>query len=174
MAAELGDVYREQVAPVWRYVRARLPSDADAEDVTSEVFTQAARSWGSFDPERGSVGAWLAGIARHAVADWWRGRGREEPRADAAERADVAETTGDDPEGAALRAEGADELRRHLGLLTAREREAVALRFGAGLHSEEVGAALGVSGAAARMLVYRAVGRLRSAIAAEEVMIDDR
>lgn len=41
MSAELAEVYREHVAPVWRYVRLRVPSDSDAEDVTSQVFEKA-------------------------------------------------------------------------------------------------------------------------------------
>ena len=73
------DVYREHVTPVWRYVRLRVPSDSDAEDVTSQVFEKALRSWPSYDAGRGSVAGWLVGIARHAVADWWRKHGRELP-----------------------------------------------------------------------------------------------
>jgi RNA polymerase sigma factor (sigma-70 family) len=164
MGAEFGATYREHVTPIWRYVRARVPSDSDAEDVTSEVFTAAMRSWSGFDPARGSVGGWLVGIARHAVADWWRRTGREFPYPDV----DPAQQADDDPEGAALRRDGADEVRRHLGRLTPKEREAVALRFGTELTSEQIGAALGISATAARMLVYRAVGKLR------EVMLDDR
>jgi ABC-type amino acid transport system permease subunit len=68
------EVYAEQLGPVWRFVRARIPHHGDAEDVTSEVFTRAARGWDSYDARRGSVGAWVLGIARHVVADWWRGR----------------------------------------------------------------------------------------------------
>lgn len=164
MVAEFGATYSEHVTPIWRYVRARLPSDADAEDVTSEVFAEAMRSWSGFNPGRGSVGGWLVGIARHAVADWWRQHGREAPAADVEIGPGVAD---DDPEGAVLRRDGADEVRRHLGRLTAKEREAVALRFGTELSSEQIGAALGVSATAARMLVYRAVGKLR------EVMRDE-
>lgn len=164
MVAAFGATYREHVTPIWRYVRARVPSDADAEDVTSEVFAEAMRCWTTFDPGRGSVGGWLVGIARHAVADWWRRSGRESPIADVDVGAAIAD---DDPESAVLRRAGADEVRRHLGRLTAKEREAVALRFGTELSSEEIGAALGISATAARMLVYRAVGKLR------EVMLHD-
>lgn len=163
MGADFGDTYRTHVTPIWRYVRARLPSDPDAEDVVSEVFAEAMRSWHRFDPERGSVGGWLVGIARHAVADWYHRRHRESPSADV----DPVQMSTDDPEGEALRRDGADEVRRHLGVLTAKEREAVALRFGTDLTSEEIGGTLGVSATAARMLVYRAVGKLR------EVMLDD-
>ncbi len=158
--AEFAEVYREHVTPVWRYVRARLPSDTDAEDVTSEVFAQAMRTWGGYDAARGSVGGWLIGIARHALADWWRKRGRELP----AEHLDLG-AGADDPEADALRHDGADALRRSLAHLTPREREAVALRFGTELTSEQIGAAMGISATAARMLVYRAVGKLREVMA---------
>lgn len=157
------EVYAEHVAPVWRYVRLRVPADADAEDVTSQVFERAMRSWTGYDATRGTVGGWLMGIARHTVADWWRRAGRELPTDLAA--AGLGDTVAeDDPEGEALRRIGADDLRRQLGHLTAREREAVALRFGSELTSAEIGALLGITPSAARMLVHRAVGRLREVI----------
>jgi RNA polymerase sigma factor (sigma-70 family) len=158
------DVYREHVTPVWRYVRLRVPSDSDAEDVTSQVFEKALTSWPSYDAARGSVGGWLVGIARHAVADWWRKQGRELPSGQVGDGTREAE---DDPEGDALRRLGADDVRRRLGVLTAREREAVALRFGSELTSTEIAAVLGVSPSAARMLVHRAIGRLREVMADE-------
>lgn len=168
MATEFAEMYREHVAPTWRYVRARLPSDADAEDVTSEVFTQAMRSWDTYDAQLGRVGGWLIGIARHVLADWWRKRGREVPVEVVA--SDGAGSDGvdaqDGPESWALRLDGVDDLRRHLGVLTVREREAVALRFGSDLSSEQIGAAMGISATAARMLVYRAVGKLREVLKA--------
>lgn len=164
MTAEFAATYREHVTPIWRYVRARLPSDADAEDVTSEVFTQAVRSWDGFDPARGTVGGWLIGIARHVLADFWRKRDREVP----SENLQSDGTDADDgPESWALRLDGADDLRRHLGLLSLREREAIALRFGSELTSEQIGAAMGISATAARMLVYRAVGKLREVMPRE-------
>lgn len=163
MGADFGDTYRRHVTPIWRYVRARLPSDPDAEDVVSEVFAEAMRTWDRYDASRGPVAGWLIGIARHAVADWYHRHRRESPSAEV----DPAQVVEEDPEGVALRRDGADEVRRHLGLLTAKEREAVALRFGTDLTSDEIGAAMGISATAARMLVYRAVQKLR------EVMLDD-
>ncbi|GAA3823360.1 sigma-70 family RNA polymerase sigma factor [Nocardioides panacisoli] len=157
------DVYREHVTPVWRYVRLRVPSDRDAEDVVSMVFEKALRSWDAYDADRGSVGGWVTGIARHTVVDWWRKQGRELPTDVVPDGAAL-----DDPEGDALRSVGGDEVRRRLGMLSAREREVVALRFGSELTSEQIGAVLGISSGAARMLLHRAVGRLR------EVMADER
>jgi RNA polymerase sigma factor (sigma-70 family) len=158
------EIYAEHLEPVWRYVRARVPGQADAEDLTSESFVRALGAWRGYDPRRGSVRAWLLGIARHVVADWWR-RQAAERRAE--QVSDAAIPGWAEPEVEALGALAMDEVRGHLAKLTERERDAVALRFGAGLKAAEVGAALGVSETAARMLVHRAVSRLRSVVAHE-------
>lgn len=170
MAVDVEVLYRDHLAPIWRYVRARLPSDADAEDVTSDVFAQAVRSRPRFDPEQGSERAWLAGIARHLVAEWWRQQRRAATAEQAARAIAAAAEPEADPEEAALRSQAVDELRRYLGVLTPREREAVALRFAAELSSQEVGEALGTSAEAARMLVHRAVSKLREAMESEVIL----
>lgn len=157
MLDDFDRVYRQHLAPVWRYVRARVPDGGEAEDMTSEVFLRAARAWPTYDPGRGSVLPWLVGIARHVVADWWR-------RRPAVPVADVDPGETGDAEAEALRRLDAHEFRRHLAVLTDREREAVALRFGAGLPAADIGAVLGISDAGARMLVHRAIVKLRGEV----------
>lgn len=149
------------MAGVWRYVRTRVPGNVDADDVTAEVFVKAMRSWDRFDERRGSVGAWLVGIARHVVADWWTRQSREVPVAEVDTGNADAPAVDGDPETAMLRAAAADDVRSRLWVLTAREREAVTLRFATELTSEEIGATMGISATAARMLVYRGVAKLR-------------
>lgn len=163
MPEGIEELYERQLTPMWRYVRARVPGDADAEDIVSEVFTRAVRDWRRFDPRFGSSTAWLFGIAHHVVADWWRSSRREMPAAGV--EPDPGASGSPDPEASALAADDRRELRALLARLTDAEREAVALRFGAGLKSAEVGGALGISDAAARMLVYRAVTKLRKEMA---------
>jgi RNA polymerase sigma-70 factor, ECF subfamily len=164
LADDFAEVYAQQLEAVWRYVRARVPGHADAEDVTSEVFVRAAEGWARYDARRGSISTWLFGIAHHVVADWWRRLGREVPWEPIDIAADSRSPSAPDPEDAVLAGAARAEVRSHLGRLTERERDAVALRFGAGLKAAEVGAVLGVSETAARMLVYRAVTKLRAVI----------
>ena len=161
MPDDFGQVYQQHLAPVWRYVRARIPDHGEAEDLTSEVFARAMRSWGRYDRGRGTVPAWLMGIAHHVVADWWRRHGRETPVED------LAPLAGASHDSAHAAYEARDALQRHAHLLTDREIEAVTLRFAAGLSAPEVGTVLGISDAGARMLVHRAVTKLR------EVMSDE-
>lgn len=163
MLPEPGALYRDHATAVWRYARVRVPTDADAEDVTSDVFTRAMRSAGLYDSDHGSPRAWLVGIARHTVADWWRQHG---PESATGVLPDVA-SDGDDPAVATERAAAIDDVRRLLDVLSDREREAISLRFAAELSSADIGEALGVSPTAARMLVHRAVTKLRGVIGHE-------
>ena len=159
MLPELSAMYREHAAAVWRYARSRLPTDADAEDVTSDVFSRAMRSTHTYDPTRGTPRAWLTGIARNAVGDWWRRRKPEDPHSDLPDA-----STADDPLAASLRSEQVGEVRAVLAVLSEREREAISLRFAAELSSTEIGEQLGISPTAARMLVHRAVTKLRGVL----------
>ena len=61
---------------VYGYVRGRGLQDADAADLTQEVFLAVAQSAGRwhYDPKQGSFRAWLYGITRHKIARLLQGR----------------------------------------------------------------------------------------------------
>jgi RNA polymerase sigma-70 factor (ECF subfamily) len=66
-------LYDGYSADVWRYVARLVGQDAGGvADVVQETFLAAARSARQFDPARGSVWAWLVGIAHHQVKVHWR------------------------------------------------------------------------------------------------------
>ena len=72
--AALEAFYQRYMPALWRYIRARLPSDeAAAQDVLSETFLAAIRDLRRFDGRKGSVAGWLTGIARQKLADVRRG-----------------------------------------------------------------------------------------------------
>ena len=60
-------LYRRRQAGVYRFALQMSGSAALAEDVTQEVFMALMREPGAFDPARGSVAAYLYGIARFQV-----------------------------------------------------------------------------------------------------------
>ena len=68
--AALFDAY---AAPVWRFAARLIGSDVTAvDDVVQETFLAAARAARRFDPEQGTLWAWLTGIAQRQAALYWR------------------------------------------------------------------------------------------------------
>jgi RNA polymerase sigma-70 factor (ECF subfamily) len=153
------EVYQEQLAPVWRYVRSRIWSYHDAQDVTAEVFARAWRSWPSYNPRRGGVAPWLFRIAQRTVVDWLRRRGDELPSAGPSFDPGVASVS-DTLEAVLLDQDVLVRLGWALAELNERDRNCVALRFAGGLKIAEVAEVLGMSTAAAKMALSRALTRL--------------
>lgn len=70
-------LYDGYSADIWRYV-ARLvgPDTAIIADIVQETFLGAARTARQFNPERGTLWAWLTGIAHHQTSLHWRQIGK--------------------------------------------------------------------------------------------------
>ncbi len=69
---DFGTWFHEHQSSVFRYVRFRVATREAAEDVTSEVFMKALRSFDRYDDRRASPKTWLLRIARNAVTDHLR------------------------------------------------------------------------------------------------------
>jgi RNA polymerase sigma factor (sigma-70 family) len=135
---------------VYGYVAYRIGDGPDAEDITSETFERALRYRSSFDPKRGDAAAWLIGIARRCIAD--AALNREVPTAEVPERVD------DGHEQSTLQRL---ELREAIAGLDERDRELVALRYGADLSARQIADLLELRTNAVEVALHRALGRLR-------------
>ncbi|MDO9073135.1 MAG: RNA polymerase sigma factor [Rubrivivax sp.] len=78
-AAALDELYRREAGPVYRYALALGGNAAWAADATQEAFVALATRPTGFDAARGTLGAYLAGVARHALAALWRAHRHEAP-----------------------------------------------------------------------------------------------
>ena len=67
--------YRENAPRLEVFLRQVLGNPQAAEDVMQETFTQIWNRPNGFQPERGTLRAYLYGIARKRAADWWRRQG---------------------------------------------------------------------------------------------------
>lgn len=148
---------------VYRFAAMISSSSHDAEDVAQTALEHAIRGLSHFDVRRGDVEAWLWRIVANAARDAGRGIRRRRllldtliRRADRSRHQAPPET----PDGALLAAVRA---------LPERQRSAIALRYGADLDLQTVGATLGISQAAASMVIRRALDQLRKELSPEEV-----
>jgi RNA polymerase sigma-70 factor (ECF subfamily) len=69
----LAVAYAREAAAVYRYALALCGNASWAADATQDAFIALAARPRTFDASRGTLGAWLAGIARHALLAQWRG-----------------------------------------------------------------------------------------------------
>jgi RNA polymerase sigma factor (sigma-70 family) len=150
--SDIFDNPRELIARVYAYAAYRT-SDSEAEEVVSETFERALRYRDSFDPRRGDVVGWLIGIARRVIADVSRMPAAADVSADrAVEGHEVASV-----ERIALSAA--------VATLDARDREIIALRFGADMTAREIGRVLSIRPNTVEVAIHRALAKLRNEIA---------
>lgn len=140
------------VRRVYAYVAYRIGAGPDAEDVTSDVFERAIRYRTRYDASQGKPLAWLLAIARNAVADH-----RRPAHDDLGEVAELC-APGDVAEDVHRRlAVGAA-----VGQLADRDRELIALRYGADLSAREIAGLLELRTNAVEVALHRALARLRA------------
>lgn len=143
---------------VYAYAAYRVGVGPEAEDVTSETFERALRYRDSFDPRRGDAGAWLIGIARRCIVD---AALRPLPIADD----ELPERTSEDHAEEVFQRL---DLRAAVAQLAERDRELVALRFGADLTARQIGELLGLKTNAVEVALHRALALLRSLLERSE------
>lgn len=142
---------------VYAYIAYRVGDGPDAEDLTSETFERALRYRKSYDPRKGEPVAWLLGIAKRCVD----GRG---PQLEYASDA-VEEGSADDVEEDTVRRL---TVARAVSTLEERDRELIALRYGADLTARQIAELLGARTNAIEVALHRALGRLRETFGEDE------
>lgn len=159
-AVALETLYAVHCAPVYRYLRTLSGSDEDAADLTATTFEHAFGAIDRLRPD-GSPLAWLLRIARNAAIDHARRR-RPATSLDDLREADEPSAVGT-PEDSYLDAERVQQVRDLVRALPEAQREAIALRYAAGLTAKEISHVIGKSPAASQKLIERALVALREA-----------
>jgi RNA polymerase sigma-70 factor (ECF subfamily) len=141
-------------------------NEQDAEDVVQETFLKAYTELPAFEA-RSQFGSWLHRIAVNCAIDLVRRRprsaAREAQAPPGALEALASESPGPDRHASAR--ELRDHLHAALGRLTPLERAAFTLRHLDERPVAEISASLGQSDGAVRHSIFRAVSKLRKALA---------
>ena len=118
-------LYRRHQSRVYRFALQMTGKTQVAEDVTQEVFMLLMRCSEQFDPDKGSLPAFLYGVARHTVR---RALEREQPYAFSMDEPDTEPAAiDDDVLGDLTKAETLEALRQAILSLPPQYREVVVL-----------------------------------------------
>ena len=161
--AAFSALYEHYYDSIFRYVSFRTGNTAEAEDITAEVFVRMIESIHRFKWKGYPFSSWLFRIAHNLVVDFYRKNGRrrivslenappilEEGVVDADARMDLELTMGD--------------VRKAMEDLTDLQREAITLRFAAGLSVAETAKAMGKKDNAVKALQHAGLKKLRRAL----------
>lgn len=166
-ADALALLYRRESGAVYRYALALTGDEAMALDAVQDAFAALLRGPQGFDAGRGTLGAYLAGMARHQILGQWRDARRHVPLDDAL-----------DPDDATGALPGSDtrlhQAQQHQGLWAAiralswPQREALTLVDLQERPYDEAAAIAGVSVDVLRTRLHRARQRLADRLGAGE------
>jgi len=150
-------LYDEYFNKIYRYIYFRVNSQAEAEDLTQEVFIKALQAIGSYKQREAPFASWLFRIAHNQVIDHIRKKTKEK-------RAPLEEATAvsmEDPVAITEQKTEVEELTAALKKLPPAQQEVISLRFIAGLHIAEVAKTLGKSEGTIKALQYNGTASLR-------------
>ena len=152
------ELYERTFPRVYAYVASLLRDRSAAEDVTAQAFERAYRKRLSYRASRGSMDAWVFGIARNAALDELRRRKRR-----AVLEVDPEDTDARAPEDHAELAVRREAVRAALASLGGQERDLIALKFAGGLSNGEIARVLQMSESNVGTRLHRTITKLREA-----------
>jgi RNA polymerase sigma-70 factor (ECF subfamily) len=158
-SADFAGMFRRHRLDVFRYLRARTLSDEDAADLTATTFERAYRQRDRYRPHPDGPLPWLLRIARNAANDQLR----HQATARRGLRFWPMPPQEPDPSTSLLREEASRELAGHVAALPEVQREALRLRYAAGLTARQIGEVIGRSEAATQKILTRALAALKEA-----------
>lgn len=160
------DIYDHYFPDVYKYVLYRVRDPQTADDLTAQTFERALRDLRDYDVKRGVFGAWLFGITRNVINQYFRRQKRFQWLPLDFLRSHQSSEPG--PEESAAINETTVHLLDALAQLEDRERDLIALKFAAGLNNRQIAEITGLTPSNVGVILYRAVQRLRTILNVED------
>ena len=162
-ADAFGRLYDMYVDRVYRHLYYRVGNVADAEDLTQQVFLKAWQAIDRYKKTASPFVAWLMTISHNLVVDFYRTK-----KDKAYLKAEVtANDLASSPERIAEARYVQQQLRRVILQLPGEQQQVVLLRFVEGFRYAEIAAVLGKSEGAIRVILHRALVKLRHTLEKE-------
>lgn len=162
--AAVGQLYEIYAQQIYRYVAFRVPTTADAEDITGNVFLKMLESLPTYRERGVPFEAWLYRIAAAKVADFYR-RQRRRPQVELVESIRQDEPL---PEEALEDRQELETLQTALRGLTAEQQNILLLRFIEHKSHQEVADIVGKSVSAVKSIQHRALTELANRLGSRE------
>ena len=156
-SAEMEQVYTAYSGKVMGYIRSRVRSHADAEDLCAAVFEKVFLKYDGYEQEKASLSTWIFTITRNTLIDFFRkNRPSEELDENLSDHSEIDETL--------LNTETLDELAAALKKMPRELMDIVVLRYYDGKPLTQIAELMGLSYGAVKLRHQNALELLRRAL----------
>jgi RNA polymerase sigma-70 factor (ECF subfamily) len=156
-ALDWDQIYLDLAPRVYNYFRFRLGQEREVEDLTSRTFEKAWTARGQYRRDLAGFSTWLFKIAQHLVVDHVRSR-RNYVSIDHA----VDLTVHGAAEDSLERQSDLSRLASLTRELPPRDRELIALKYGAGISNRDIARLTGLTESNVGSILHRVVQNLRA------------
>ena len=157
---DFSSVFDEYYPKLYQYTRYRVGSPQEAEDLTATAFERAWSNWARYDPQKAAVSTWLFTIARNVIINHIDKQSRRGGAVNLDEIADIPAAT-PSPEGELLKKEQVQQMLAHLGNLSPRDQDILAMKFAGRLKNREIAQILDMNERTVSVILLRALRKLK-------------
>ena len=156
-AQDMERVYAAYSGKVMGYIRARIHSRADAEDLCADVFEKVFRKYDDYDQSKAALSTWIFTITRNTLIDFFRkSKPSEELDENLSDQSVIDESL--------LRTETLGELAAALQKMPRELMDIVVLRYYDGKPLTQIAEIMGLSYGAVKLRHQNALEMLRRAL----------
>ena len=165
-AEAFGQLYDEHFDRIYRYLLLKTSVQAEAEDLTQQVFLKAWDAIDSYKAKGMPFSSWLYRIAHNLVANWHRDHSRRQIVS--LDRLVIVGPQGDDgPFQQVAQGERRDALLEAIRRLPADRQQLLILKFVERMPNAQIGQTMGRSEGAIKSLYHRTLVALRQELASQ-------
>lgn len=164
---DLAYIFETYYKRVYNFIYYRVGCQYTTEDLTSQVFEKVMMKISTYSENKSPFEVWLFAIARNVVNDYYRSFKKH--KFFSLDTIKDLVSKGKTPEDVLEIAETNDKLLRALNTLDMRERNIVALKFGANLKNIEIAEILELTESNVGVILYRTMRKLKSELEREDI-----
>ncbi|MBN2443036.1 MAG: sigma-70 family RNA polymerase sigma factor [Spirochaetales bacterium] len=163
---EYAEVYDNYATRIYQFIYYKTYHKETAEDLTSQTFLRALEKLHLYNPEKGSMSAWIYQIARNLVTDYYRSTRKTVDIDDVWDLAGKQNIELDSENKEQL-----EELREVLKKLPSEQRDILILRIWQDLSYKEIANIIGKSEGACKMMFSRIIAKLRKELSVAVLLL---
>lgn len=154
-------VYNAYFKRIYSYIRARIASEAQADDVACEVWQKVFEKQSSFDESKGNIEQWLFTIARNQVNSHFRLYYIKNIFS-MTDKEEVFSSKEKQPLDKLDEEENIKQLNAALAALNKKERDLISLKFFSSLNNREIAKITTLSESNVGTIINRAVNKIKT------------